>query len=90
MKKNQFDITAEELAKGLGISFERLYEVVDIFDADSKDEWDLKEGEHFVWLIKNAKTRTFSEFGAFAIAKYLDTQRISVSVQSQITQIFYS
>jgi hypothetical protein len=73
MKKNQFDITAEELAKGLGISFERLYEVVDIFDADSKDEWDLKEGEHFVWLIKNAKTRTFSEFGAFAIAKYLDT-----------------
>ncbi|WP_373544382.1 hypothetical protein [Chamaesiphon sp.] len=73
MKKNKFDITAEELEKGLGISLERLYEVVDFFDADSKDEWELKEGEHFAWLIKNAKTRTFSEFGAFAIAKYLDT-----------------
>jgi hypothetical protein len=72
MAKNKFDITAEELAKGLGISLVRLYEIVEFFDKDSKDEWDLKENEHFIWLIKSARTRTFSEFGAFAIAKYLD------------------
>jgi hypothetical protein len=73
MAKNKFDITAEELAKGLDISLVHLYQVIDFFDSDSKDEWELKEGEHFIWLVKNAKTRTFSEFGAFAIAKYLDT-----------------
>jgi hypothetical protein len=73
MAKTKFVITAEELAKGLDISLVRLYEVVDFFDADSKDEWELKEGEHFIWLVKSARTRTFSEFGAYAIAKYLDT-----------------
>jgi hypothetical protein len=79
MAKNKFDITAEELAKGLGINLVHLYEIVEFFDKDSKDEWDLKENEHFVWLIKSARTRTFSEFGAFAIAKYLDaTQPQSV------------
>jgi hypothetical protein len=79
MAKNKFDITAEELAKGLGISLVSLYEIIDFFDSDSKDEWELNEGEHFIWLIKNAKTRTFSEFGAYAIAKYLeDTQPQSI------------
>jgi hypothetical protein len=72
MTKNKFDITAEELANGLGISLVRLYEIVEFFDKDFKDEWDLKENEHFIWLVKSAGTRTFSEFGAFAIAKYLD------------------
>ncbi len=75
---HKFTIGADELAKGLGLSLERLYEIVEFFDQDSKDEWELKEGEHFIWLIKASKTRTFSEFGAFSIAKYLDaTQKQS-------------
>jgi hypothetical protein len=73
MAKQEFSIGAQELAKGLGMSAAKLYKVVDFFDADSKDEWELKEGEHFIWLSKNAKTRLFSEFGAYAIAKYLDS-----------------
>jgi hypothetical protein len=69
---HKFTISAGELSQGLGLSLERLYEIVEFFDQDSKDEWELKEDEHFIWLIKNSRTRTFSEFGAFAIANYLD------------------
>jgi hypothetical protein len=71
----KFTISAAELAKGLNITAEKLYEIVDFFDQDSKDEWELKEEEHFVWLIKASRTRLFSEFGAFAIAKYLDANQ---------------
>ncbi|WP_247216059.1 hypothetical protein [Synechococcus sp. C9] len=70
--KSKFTIKADDLAKALEITLERLYEIIDIFDADPDDEWDLKEGDHFVWLSKSAKTRLFSEIGAYAIAKYLD------------------
>jgi hypothetical protein len=74
----KFTISAAELAKGLSISVDKLYKIIEFFDADSKDEWELKEEEHFVWLIKSRGTRLFSEFGAFAIAKYLDaTQKQS-------------
>jgi len=70
--KSKFTIKADDLAKALEITLERLYEIIDIFDRDTDDEWELKEGDHFVWLSKNAGTRLFSEIGAYAIAKYLD------------------
>ncbi len=54
------------------ISLERLYEIIDIFDRDSDDEWELREGDNFIWLSKKAGKRLFSEIGAYAIAKYLD------------------
>ncbi|HEY9697278.1 MAG TPA: HNH endonuclease [Trichocoleus sp.] len=75
MAKNtsQFTIKAEDLAKALEISLDRLYEIVEFFDKDSKDEWDLVENEHFIFLSKNKGTRLFSQIGAFAIAKYMDT-----------------
>jgi hypothetical protein len=68
----KFTIKAADLAKGLGITPDKLYKIVAFFDSDSKDEWDLKEDEHFIWLSKNQGTRIFSEQGAYAIALYLD------------------
>jgi hypothetical protein len=72
-KKTSFTIKDKNLAVALEISLERLYEIIEIFDADPHDEWDLKEGDHFIWLSENRRTRLFSEFGAFAIAKYMDS-----------------
>jgi hypothetical protein len=68
----KFTIKPADLAKGLEISTEKLYDIVEFFDSDSKDEWDLKEEEHFIWLSKAQRTRIFSEQGAYAIALYLD------------------
>lgn len=68
----KFTIKPADLSKGLGITIEKLYKIVEFFDSDSKDEWDLKEDEHFIWLSKNQGTRIFSEQGAYAIALYLD------------------
>lgn len=69
---SKFIIKAKDLATALEITLEKLYEVVDKFDEDPNDEWELKENEHFTWLSANAGTRLFSELGAFAIAEYLD------------------
>jgi hypothetical protein len=67
-----FTIKLNDLAKALSTTPAKLDRVVDFFDSDSKDEWDLKEGEHFIWLSKAHRTRIFSEQGAYAIALYLD------------------
>lgn len=72
-KTSQFTIKDKDLAAALEISLERLYEIIEIFDADSHDEWELKENDHFTWLNKHKGTRLFSELGAFAIAKYMDS-----------------
>jgi hypothetical protein len=68
----KFTIKPTDLSKGLGITIDKLYKIVEFFDSDSKDEWDLKEDEHFIWLSKSQGTRIFSEQGAYAIALYLD------------------
>lgn len=70
-----FSISEEELAKILEIQPARLLEVITFFDSDPLDDWELKEGIHFVFLNKTKKTessRMFSELGAYAIATYLD------------------
>jgi len=46
-KTSQFTIKDKDLATALEISLERLYEIIGIFDADSHDEWELKEDDHF-------------------------------------------
>jgi hypothetical protein len=69
---SKFTVKPADLAKGLGITTEKLYKIVDFFDSDSKDEWDLKEDEDFIWLSKSQGTRIFSEQGAYTIALYLD------------------
>ena len=73
MAKDRFTIKDKELAAALEISPERLYEVIDFFDSDPDDEWELKEYDHYVYTSKNWGNRIFSTMGAFAIAKYLDT-----------------
>lgn len=71
-KTSDFTIKDKELAKELEISLDRLYEIIEIFDADPNDEWQLRENDHFIWLNKAKDIRLFSQFGAFAIAKYMD------------------
>lgn len=62
---------AEETAIILGITPKRLYKVCEFFDQHDDDNWDLVEGEHFVWENPSLGSRRFSEEGAMAIAKYL-------------------
>ena len=69
---SKFTIKAADLATSLEITSNKLYDIVDFFDSDTKDEWDLKEEEHFIWLSRQKRTRIFSEQGAYAIALYLD------------------
>jgi hypothetical protein len=69
---SKFTIKAADLAKVLDITPTKLYKIIEFFDSDSKDEWDLKEDEHFIWIVKSQGTRIFSEQGAYAIALYLD------------------
>lgn len=72
-KGSKFTIKEKELASALEISVKKLDEVIDFFDADPNDEWELKEHDHFIYINQTWKNRMFSAQGAFAIAKYLDT-----------------
>ncbi len=72
-KTSEFTFKDKELAKELEISLDRLYEIIEIFDTDPNDEWELRENDHFIWLNRVKDIRLFSQFGAFAIAKYMDT-----------------
>ena len=73
-RTSKFTIKEEELAKALGIPLKKLDEVIEFFDADPDDEWELNEHEHFVYTTSQGN-RIFSAHGAFAIAKYLDTHQ---------------
>ena len=52
-KKAGFTITEIELAKTLEISISKLDEIIIFFDSDSKDQWDLKENDHFIYHNKS-------------------------------------
>jgi len=71
-KTSQFTIREIELAKALEITPEKLDRIIDFFDSDPNDDWELVENDHFVYLKKSWKERLFSQHGAFAIAKYMD------------------
>lgn len=72
-KKPEFTIKEKELAEALKITPERLDEIIAFFDSDPNDEWYLRENDHFIYLNQSWKNRLFSQHGAFAIAKYMDT-----------------
>lgn len=72
-KTSEFTIRDKELAKALEITLDRLYEIIDIFDKDPNDEWELRRETHFIYLNEAKNIRLFSQLGAFAIAKYMDT-----------------
>ncbi|WP_204151044.1 hypothetical protein [Leptolyngbya sp. CCY15150] len=71
---SKFTIRVDQLAEALEISLDRLVEIIDFFDSDPDDEWQLKENDHFIFLNKKQNERIFSQIGAFAIAKYMDSQ----------------
>lgn len=73
MKPSDFTIKHKQLAEALEITQKRLDQIIAIFDADPNDAWELKENEHFIFVSKRWKERMFSQQGAFAVAKYMDT-----------------
>ena len=84
-----FTIRELELAQMLEITRERLDEIIIFFDADLKDQWELKENDHFIYLNKSLNERLFSEQGAYAIAKYIDEtqpQNIWARIKEFITK----
>ena len=72
-KTSRFTIKEKELAEALEIKPERLDEIIAFFDSDPHDEWELRENDHFIYLNRTLRERLFSQLGAFAIAKYMDT-----------------
>lgn len=67
-------LTDKETAKVLGKRIDTLYKIVDFFDSDDKDEWELIEGEHFEFTTKSGdyRERRFYEEGVEALAEYFD------------------
>jgi len=67
-------IQAEDLAMILRVNLESLYAYCDFFDQDQTDNWELVEGEHFVWANKKHGVRAFTHTGAIELAKYVETE----------------
>lgn len=67
-------LTDKETARILGKRIDTLYKTVDFFDEDSRDEWELNEGEHFEFVTKTGRLRErrFYEEGVEALAEYYD------------------
>ena len=88
-KKERFTIKDQELADWFSIQLQRLDEIVDFFDADPNDEWDLVEKKDYIFINKKMKSRNFSPQGALKIAAYLDqneTRGIIYRIKDFITQ----
>ncbi len=88
-KKERFTIKDQELADWFSIQLQRLDEIVDFFDADPNDEWDLVEKKDYIFINKKMKSRNFSPQGALKIAAYLEqneTRGIIYRIKDFITQ----
>jgi len=72
-KSSDFTIREKQLVEALEITPQRLDEIIAILDADPHDEWELKENDHFIFVNQRWKERMFSQQGAFAVAKYMDS-----------------
>lgn len=76
-------LSDRETAKILGKRVNSLYKIVDAFDANPDDEWELIEGEHFEFTgapiaSENGKrARRFTEEGIEAIARYIEAKEKS-------------
>ncbi|MEM1370201.1 MAG: hypothetical protein AAGG02_19800, partial [Cyanobacteria bacterium P01_H01_bin.15] len=70
--KNKFVIKEDELAKWFSVPLGRLYEVVEFFDSDPDDDWDLEESSDFIFINRTLKSRIYAASGALKIAAYLD------------------
>lgn len=68
---NGFSLTEEAVIKCLEISRDELDNIIIHFDSDPDDQWELIEGEHFIFVNRGLGERTFSLRGAHAIAEYI-------------------
>ena len=87
--KERFTIKDSELADWFSIQLQRLDEIIDFFDSDPHDEWDLVEKKDYIFINKTKKIRTFSSQGALKIAAYLDQHErrgIIYKIKDFITQ----
>ena len=84
-KTSGFTIREAELVDALEISAKKLNEIIQFFDSDPDDQWELRENDHFVYLNKSLDERLFSEQGAYAIAKYMD-ENTPKSIWARITE----
>jgi hypothetical protein len=71
-KTTGFNIKEVELAAALEITGQELDQIIRFFDSDPKDEWELRENDHYIYINKSLGERLFSEQGAYAIAAYMD------------------
>lgn len=74
-KTSGFTIREAELATALDITHQELDKIIQFFDSDPDDQWELRENDHFIYLNKSLKERLFSEQGAYAVAKYMDEKQ---------------
>ncbi|MCP9933207.1 hypothetical protein KBZ08_04695 [Cyanobium sp. Candia 9D4] len=71
-------LTAKETAGILRKRVNSLYKIVEAFDANADDEWELVEGEHFEYAgppvpgDNGRRPRRFSEEGVEALARYIE------------------
>ncbi len=71
-------LTDRETAKILGKRIDSLYKIVETFDANADDEWELVEGDHFEYSgppvagANGRRPRRFSEEGVEALARYIE------------------
>ncbi|BAZ39525.1 hypothetical protein NIES4101_54790 [Calothrix sp. NIES-4101] len=84
-KMSGFTIREIELADALETTHQELDKIINFFDSDPNDQWELRENDHFIYLNKRLNERLFSEHGAYAIAKYIDEQ-IPKSIWARITE----
>lgn len=84
-KTSGFTIREAELIDALEINSKKLSEIIQFFDSDPDDQWELRENDHFVYLNKSLDERLFSEQGAYAIAKYMD-ENTPKSIWAQIKE----
>jgi hypothetical protein len=68
----KFTISEDELAKELDVDISKLDKIIDFFDSDPADQWELKENTDYIFIHKAKKIRKFSDRGALKIAFYLD------------------
>jgi hypothetical protein len=82
-------ILDKELSEWLSITLTRLDDVIDYFDSDPNDDWDLVENEDYIFINKKLKERRFSPKGALKIAAYFDhheQRTIFYKIKDFITQ----
>lgn len=71
-------LTDKEAAEILGKRITRLYKIVEVFDGNDDDEWELVEGEHFEYAgpvvagTNGQRPRRFTEEGVEALARYIE------------------